>query len=148
MSIKKFRDEYRFLSNFVPVKVQFEGEEYNSVEHAYVAAKTLSPVWRNEIKAIPTAGAVKKFGKFLDLRPDWSLVRLKIMEDLVRQKFAHKEYGELLFATGEVPIIEGNNWHDNFWGSCVCDNCGDKGKNNLGKILMKIRKELAQPTIF
>jgi len=146
--IKHFKDEYRFLSNFAPVRVEFEGATYASVEHAYVAAKTLNPVLRHEVKGIPTAAQAKQFGKSLSLRPDWENVRLSIMEKLVRQKFSNTEYGEQLFATGSVPIVEGNFWHDNFWGSCVCTNCGDKGKNNLGKILMKVREELAQPKFF
>jgi hypothetical protein len=35
-----FHNEYRFLSNFYPAEVSFEGLVFPTVEHAYVAAKT------------------------------------------------------------------------------------------------------------
>jgi hypothetical protein len=39
--------------------------------------------------------------------------------------------------------LEGNNWHDNTWGNCLCDKCkGIEGKNLLGNILMQVREEL------
>jgi hypothetical protein len=148
--IKEFREEHRFLSNFVPAQVKLQDCAwiFKSVEHAYVAAKTLDNTMRFEISAIPTAGEVKRFGKSLSLRPDWNEVRLGIMEDLVRQKFAQEPYNTLLLETGIQEIVEGNKWHDNFWGACVCSNCGSKGENNLGKILMKIREEIRQPRLF
>lgn len=142
--INRFIDEFRWLSNFVDAEVSFEGESYKSVEHAYVAAKTLNRAMRFEVAACPTAGVAKKMGKTMPLRPDWTQVRLEIMENLLRQKFSHPEFAEKLLNTGEQEIVEGNVWHDNFFGSCVCETCGNKGENNLGKLLMKIRGELIQ----
>ncbi len=146
--INRFKDEYRWLSNFAPARVQFEEFDYRSVEHAYVASKTLLVGIRHEVKSLETAAEAKKFGKSIPLRPDWEKVRVGIMTDLVRQKFNIPEYTELLLATGNQDIVEGNVWHDNFWGSCICNSCGDKGKNTLGKIILKIRAELQQPQMF
>ena len=42
-----------------------------------------------------------------------------------------------LLDTGDTELIEGNNWHDTFWGVCK-----GKGQNNLGKILMEVRKDI------
>src|SRR4051812_21328901 len=39
--IAEFQGEYRFLSNFWPATVEFEGIRYPTAEHAYQAAKTL-----------------------------------------------------------------------------------------------------------
>jgi predicted NAD-dependent protein-ADP-ribosyltransferase YbiA (DUF1768 family) len=39
--IQGFFGEYRWLSNFWPVKIHFEEKTYPSVEHAYQAAKCL-----------------------------------------------------------------------------------------------------------
>ena len=47
----------------------------------------------------------------------------------------------MLLATGGEELIEGNWWHDNFFGVCTCGPCDGKGKNNLGKILMRVREE-------
>jgi len=40
-------------------------------------------------------------------------------------------------------LIEGNNWGDEFWG-CVWNEKTKRwnGKNNLGKLLMKVRERL------
>ena len=146
--IERFKDEYRWLSNFAPACVQFEEFDYRSVEHAYVASKTLLVGIRLEVRSLETAGQAKQFGKSIPLRSDWEKVRLGIMLDLLRQKFNIPEYRDLLLATGTQDIIEGNVWHDNWWGSCICNSCGNKGKNNLGKLILKIREELKQPQMF
>lgn len=39
--ISEFQNKYRFLSNFWPISVQFDGILFPSVEHAYQTAKTL-----------------------------------------------------------------------------------------------------------
>jgi predicted NAD-dependent protein-ADP-ribosyltransferase YbiA (DUF1768 family) len=61
------------------------------------------------------------------------------MEDLVRLKFTtHPDLCERLLTTGDAELIEGNSWNDTFWGVCR-----GKGRNELGKVLMKVRSELA-----
>ena len=85
--IDSFFGQYRFLSNFWLAEVELDGEKYKSVEHAYVAAKTLDLDKRKEIASVDKPGDVKKLGKKLILRDDWDSVKLGIMKDLVRQKF-------------------------------------------------------------
>jgi predicted NAD-dependent protein-ADP-ribosyltransferase YbiA (DUF1768 family) len=70
------------------------------------------------------------------------------MEDLVRQKFSlYPTLREKLLATGEEELVEGNYWHDNFWGACSCRKCEGREKHNhLGRILMKVRSGLGGPT--
>lgn len=136
--IKEFQGEYRFLSNFWLTKVEFEDIIYPSVEHAYVAAKTLDFTTRKTIAAIQKAGDVKRFGRRLKIREDWEQIKLSVMEELVRQKFTtNLSLKEKLIATGEQQLEEGNTWGDTFWGVCR-----GVGQNNLGNILMKIREEL------
>lgn len=144
--IKSFDGTFRWLSNFWPAEVVFEGVKYLSVEHAYVAAKTLDLNLRQEIKDIPKANKVKLFGRKMKIREDWTdQLRLEIMEDLVRQKFSNnKDLKELLLLTDNEEIVEGNHWHDLFFGKCSCEKHGGEGQNNLGKIIMKIRQELKE----
>lgn len=144
--IKSFSGTFRFLSNFWPAEVTFEEIAYPSVEHAYVAAKTLDLKLREEIRDIPKAGKVKALGRKITIRSDWSdELRLTIIEPLVRQKFSNNpELKEMLLLTGDEEIVESNYWHDNFFGSCTCEKCNNVGKNNLGKILMKVRSELKE----
>src|ERR1700741_5466472 len=114
--IDRFQGEYRWLSNFEPVDVVFEADLYPSVEHAYVAAKTTDRDLRKTIARLATPGAAKRAGRALKVRADWELVKLQIMEDLVRQKFMHVRLRRLLMSTGDMEIIEGNTWGDQFWG--------------------------------
>jgi hypothetical protein len=135
MAITSFSEENRFLSNFYPCMVKMEGIEYPSVEHAYQAAKTLNVAEREEI-ALLTAGQAKRRGSRILPRVGWELMKVRIMEDLVRQKFNDRVLREMLLATGDAELTEGNDWGDKFWG--VCDG---EGENWLGRILMQIRSE-------
>lgn len=135
--ITSFSGKYRFLSNFWPAKVRLDGEIYPSVEHAYVAAKSTDPEFRKRIKQTDRPGDAKKLGRRLTPRPDWYEIRVRIMEDLVRQKFNDPGLKEKLLSTGREELVEENTWGDTFWG--VCRGVGD---NHLGKMLMKIRAEL------
>ena len=84
----------------------------------------------------------KSRGRQITLRPDWEEVKLGIMEEIVRVKFTQNHaLRQQLLDTGDRELREGNNWHDTFWG---VDLRTGKGENHLGKILMKIRSELAQ----
>ena len=133
-----FNKEYRFLSNFYPAKVLLDGLEYASTEHAYQAAKTTDPSERRRIRESQKPGDAKRLGKQVKMRTDWEQIKLGVMRDLVRQKFAnHKELKEKLLATGDTYLEETNTWNDTFWGICR-----GKGQNHLGKILMEVRKEL------
>lgn len=139
MKIDSFHGEYRWLSNFWSVNIFFEGEWYTSVEHAYQASKTKDPNVRKEIRRAQTPGIAKRLARGLvgRLDPKWEEQRLKIMEELLRQKFAIPKLALLLDETGDVELIEGNTWNDRFWGVDL----QGKGENNLGKLIMKIRKE-------
>ena len=139
--INKFEGQYEFLSNFFPSVIEYEGFEYPTVEHAFQAAKTLNLDKRLRIAELPTPGEAKRAGRALELRSDWDNVKLQVMEDCLREKFKHTELLLKLIGTGDEFLMEGNYWHDNFWGSCSCEKCGGNGQNQLGKLLMKIRDE-------
>lgn len=136
--------EHRFLSNFWMAEVSFEGVLYPSNEHAYQAAKTLDPFGRVRIQTLETPGRAKREGQKLDLREDWDIVRLEVMEALVTDKFTrHQKLRFLLLATGERPIFEANHWGDHFWGVDVKTG---EGENHLGLILVRVRSALrSQP---
>lgn len=136
--ISQFQGAHRWLSNFWQVPILFEGFIYASVEHAYVAAKTTDPAVREQVRCVTNPGSVKRFGRKIDVRPDWDEIRLATMEQLVRAKFADKRLRALLISTGVAHIEEGNHWGDTFWGVDLRGN----GENHLGKIIMKIRAEI------
>ena len=160
--ITRFHGEYRFLSNFYPVKVEYDGVQYPTVEHAYQAAKVeahevyrrgsyVIGKWREVIRIADTPGRAKGFGRRVPLRAGWDEMKLKVMEELLRHKFSKRLYPVLaysLMATGEAELIEGNDWGDRFWGATL-QAFGEHSKppqwvggNHLGKLLMKLRSEL------
>ena len=136
--IDRFADQYRFLSNFYPATVVYEGLIYPDSEHAYQSAKTLDMAERRRIAALPTPAEAKHAGEALKYRPDWPQVKYQVMLDCVRDKFTRNpELRARLLATGDAWLEEGNTWNDQIWGVYE-----GKGTNWLGKILMQVRAEL------
>src|SRR5580700_4463382 len=139
-AIRHFDGNNRFLSNFYLSAVTLDGMIYKSVEHAYQAAKTNDPEQRKHIREkCSKPGEAKRYGRTVTIRPDWDSVRLTVMLDLLQQKFCWLMLRDKLLATGYAELIEGNDWHDRFWG---VDSHSGKGQNHLGKLLMQVREEL------
>lgn len=137
--IDSFSGDYRFLSNFYPCDVEYEGIIYKSTEAAYQAAKTLDGHERIFISQL-TPGKAKKFGSKLALRKGWDDMKIGVMMELLQKKFRDPNLLRKLLLTRGQELIEGNTWHDNFWGSCTCKGCGNKGQNILGRLLMEVRR--------
>lgn len=137
MAITSFRGEHAFLSNFTYCNVEFEGLTYPSTEHAFQAAKTLNEQERKDIQQLKTPAESKAAGKKIKLRADWETVKFDVMEDLLRKKFNQPKFAEKLLATLDEELVEGN-----WWGDTVFGVYNGVGQNMLGKLLMKIRKEL------
>lgn len=138
MAIDSFRDEYEFLSNFYEAPVHYE-YDYGSNEAAFQSRKatTFDEIYQFT-KYRPSES--KKFGRKVKLRADWESVKVDFMRDIVYAKFLQNpELAEKLLATGGAELIEGNHWHDTFWG---VDSKTGAGKNWLGKILMEVRANL------
>jgi hypothetical protein len=135
--INSFRGQYGFLSNFWGCLVLYEGLEYPSSEAAFQSAKTLNMETRKEFCRLDPKES-KRIGSSILLRDDWNEVKDKVMYDIVKDKlFRNLDIRQRLFETGEEELVEGNNWNDTYWGVC-----NGVGQNKLGKILMKVRKEL------
>ena len=133
--ITKFQNT--FLSNFAPAQIEYEGIVYPSNEHFYQAMKTTDIAKREQIAKAPNAAAAKRMGKNLR-RPNWDLIKDKVMMFGLKQKFAPgSPLAEKLIQTGNAVLIEGNTWGDTYWGMVA-----GQGENRLGKMLMQIRDEL------
>ena len=142
--IDAFFGDYRFLSNFHIAPVRYNGLYYPSSEAAYQAAKCRTEEERRAFCSYSPSEA-KYYGQMVKLRPDWEDVKEQVMEDIVRAKFTQNQYlGDWLLNTGDAELIEGNNWGDTTWG---VDIRTKKGKNLLGKILMKVRAELKEKEV-
>jgi hypothetical protein len=137
-SISGFFGSYRFLSNFYPAEVVLDGIHYQSSEAAYMAQKT-TDIKLRKFFATFSASQAKVIGRNLCLRNGWNDMRLSVMLDVLRAKFAKNniELRMHLLDTGDKVLIEENNWNDTFWGVC-----NGVGENNLGRLLMQIRGEI------
>lgn len=140
--INEFQGKYRFLSNFWYAPVEYEGKYYTSNEAAYQAAKTLDPDQRDEIRRAQKPGDAKRLGRKVTLRSDWEQVKIDVMRELLEKKFQTPILKKQLLETGDEELVEGNRWHDLYYGKCNCSRCGGKGQNVLGKLLMELRKKL------
>jgi predicted NAD-dependent protein-ADP-ribosyltransferase YbiA (DUF1768 family) len=152
--IASFQGKYRWLSNFY---IEPDG---SCVEREYQAAKATNELDRDFIlhfyiydkdgKVIgvrdTTPGESKRRGQQITCRPDWNNidprtgieVKVGVMEDLVWRKFTENPgLDDLLLATNDAELIEGNNWKDRFWGVS-----NGEGRNELGKIIMRTRQKL------
>lgn len=133
-----FSSEHAFLSNF------FVESDGLTGEHRFQAEKTADPGWRQKILSASTPGEAKHQGRIVPLRNDWEAVKIDVMRDVVAAKFdptLHPEMAARLIATGSSVLIEANKWGDTFWG---VDETTGAGENNLGRILMHVRHQVAE----
>lgn len=136
-TIGPFAGEFRFLSNFAPVDVEYGGVVYPTVEHAYQAAKTVDLASRDRIRRALSPADAKALAQAFALSDEWFVEREFVMLDLLRQKFAESTYRHRLAATYPRPLVEINSWGDTFWG--VSDG---RGLNRLGELLEVVRAEV------
>jgi ribA/ribD-fused uncharacterized protein len=143
-----------FLSNFYPVPITMTTvlpnggkaiQTFASVECAYQAAKTLDMGEREAFQRPGLhAGTAKKMGQLVTLRKDWESSKVATMVSLLEIKFRHPHLRQLLLDTVPKMLVEGNYWHDVFWGVCFCSKHQGDGVNRLGKLLMNLRRDLQQ----
>ena len=141
-SIKGFQGDNRFLTNFYPCNVIFEGLSYKSSEAAYQANKSLDNLVRQEFCSLDAREARRK-GQSIKIRSDWEDDKLNVMYRILRSKFTQDSGLKFkLLSTGDAYLEETNYWHDTFWGVY-----NGKGENHLGRLLMVVRDELREGII-
>jgi len=146
--IDRFTDDYKFLSNFyVGEPIIYKTQLFASAEHLYMSLKTDDPQEAAWVASAPTPGEAKRRGQEVTLKSGWDTTgkRVLAMRVTVGQKFLQdRQLQKKLLATGDTPLVEGNHWHDNFWGKCTCGgpDCEGRGMNILGLILEELRADL------
>lgn len=132
--VKGFFGEYRFLSNFHPAPVLFEGEMYPSSENAYQAAKCVNLSDKVQFLTCNPAQA-KKLSKTILVKENWHSTKYDAMAAIVFDKFyRNPDIRQGLIELRQKYLEETNHWGDVYWGVC-----NGKGENKLGKILMGVR---------
>ena len=137
--VMTFRGRFGFLSNMHPAAFEWDGRTYRNSEAAFQSAKSLDPAVRDRFSEM-TGFVAKREGKKVQLRRDWERVKDEIMMEIVRAKFSQNpDLLKKLIGTGDMELVEGNAWHDTYWG---VDAATGEGENHLGIILMCVRAEL------
>lgn len=136
--IEEFIGKYSYLSNFEICKLKIGKLEFHSVEQAYQYYKCESQEDKDIMLSLETPSKCKRFSRGIKTNEDFHNKKLEIMTFLVTEKFKQNPLLlKKLLSTKDSIIVEGNFWHDTFWG--VCDG---EGENHLGKILMEVRGKL------
>ena len=149
--IDKFESNYSFLSNFAPsqIRLQLLGRTwvFATGEHAFQVAKVavsdLSDesklLWVEKMAANTEPEDAKHMGRSISIdKAQWSRISYITMRRV--QELKYEQNSDLranLLATESATLIEGNTWNDTLWGQV-----NGKGKNQLGIILMDLRKRL------
>lgn len=140
-AIKEFKGDHDFLSNFYPFPIIYRGLIWPTTEHAFQAAKFKNGVYTELIRKTHSPGKVKKMGRAHPIQtPDWERVKLDVMREVVWKKFSHPDMSWRLLETGEMDLVEGNTWGDEYWGVNIRKSW--YGLNWLGRILMETRDRL------
>ncbi len=81
-------------------------------------------------------------------RPDWEIVRTKIMRWCLQVKLIQNwdKFSRLLLETKELPIVEDSR-KDDFWGAKLQDGETLIGANVLGRLLMQLREQIKSEEI-
>jgi ribA/ribD-fused uncharacterized protein len=134
-----YEGPWYMFSNFSAFSVRWRGHTWPTAEHAYQAAKFTDGGIAALVRKAPSAHDAKKIAQAHaeSVRPDWEIVRVAIMEEIVRAKVDQHPYvAKKLIQSDDLEIIE-DSPTDGFWGRGP----DYKGLNMLGKIYMKIRAE-------
>lgn len=131
-----------FMSNFSAFEVNYDGRIWKTSEHAYQAAKFQknSPAYEEIMSATSAHNALKLAAFNYELnRQNWNEAeKIRVMTAIVPAKHDQHEYIQRkLLETGNAELIE-NSPTDSFWGRGP----DWKGRNELGKIWMKLREEM------
>lgn len=135
--IRGFFGPYRWLSNFEPCRIRYEGLEYPASENAYKATRALP-----EFRPLFTTCSPKEAIRLSDSLPrvdieEWRQTRVATMREILLIKFSENSHlTEKLLSTKNAYLEERLWWRDTFWGYDV--NL-QQGENTLGRLLMEIR---------
>ena len=144
--VREFQGRFRFLSNFFPSPIMWNGKVWPTAEHLFQAMKTEDPKIQEKIRQANKPGEAKRLGYEVVPKPNWKTIKRQMMLLILRMKFKQNpKLIQKLIDTGDMKLIEGNYWHDNYFGVCKCHRCKNKEKHNhLGKLLMQLRKEISK----
>lgn len=131
---------YGEFSNFAQFPIQLKGKTWKTSEHYFQAQKFSDKAYQEKIRKAPTAMQAAQLGRSRKVKilKNWDNRRDNVMYEALKAKFTqHEDLQQLLLETGDKILVE-HTENDSYWG----DGGDGSGKNRLGKLLMRLRKEL------
>lgn len=145
VAFRKTNERFGGLSNMAPgFPLQINDQFVRTSEALYQACRYphLPEVQKLILTQSSPMTAKMYARKYLQQsRPDWESVRLAVMRWCLRAKLLQNQttFGELLLATGQLPIVE-YSAKDDFWGAKQNADGDLVGRNVLGRLLMELRE--------
>ncbi|KAG7451394.1 DUF1768-domain-containing protein [Guyanagaster necrorhizus] len=135
---------FYFFTNFSAHPVIYNGERYPTSEHLFQSFKfEHRPSLAKHIRTCSERPSVafseaRRFQP--EVRTDWKAVNISKMEVALYLKFTqHNDLKREILATGDAELVE-DSPKDAFWGVGL----DGRGRNELGKALMRIRERIRQ----
>lgn len=133
-----------YFSGYSAHTVEYNGVLYPTVEHAYHCQRYIDPKIIEKIKTARSpfkAWEVSQKYKSQQV-PDFNERKVEILTEINRTKLKqHEDIKKAIIDSGNVPIIKHITTGpkaDGFWD----DGEDGEGRNEIGKIWMKLREEL------
>jgi len=134
--------EYSWLSNYYKCEQVVDGRIYPSNEHYYQSQKANTKEKEDWILSAKYPHEARQRGKSLlpsEKKANWKEIKVDVMLKGLRAKFKNPELRAKLISTGDA-ILHEDSPTDMFWGK--------KGKDMLGKLIMKVRSEILIEDLF
>ena len=138
-----------YFSAYSAHTIEFDGALYPTVEHAYHCQRYDDPAIRQEILQARSPWQAWRISQRYKSQQQagFNDRKAEVMEALCRAKLQqHEDVREALLASGTARIVKhittGPN-ADGFWD----DGADGSGRNESGKIWMRLRAELLGPTL-
>ena len=139
-----------FLINFYKCNVRYNGHDYKTSEHCWLAQKAIicnDPIALAAIKGAAEPLEAKRIGELITENEHWRRIRVEKMYDIPQHKFRqNKDLYYKLINTRPFDLIEAS--FDGFWGA-ACSLYSQalidgtwSGKNVLGYLLVDVRTDL------
>ena len=139
-----YEREFYPFSNFSSFQVEWRGRVWMTSEHAYQASKFMGR-YPKLVEKVTNARSAHEAFKIAMRNADkklknWSKISPKVMLDICRHKLEQNPYVKRkLLQAGDLHLVE-DSPKDDFWGWGP----NKDGRNELGKVWMKLRKELKE----
>lgn len=147
-----YEQDFYVLSNFSAFSILWttgptSSHRFQTSEHVYHWEKFNHPPAANIQECIKEATSAHEAFEIAQRnkifqQPNWDNLKVGVMMRILKAKVEQHEYvSRKLLATGNRELIE-DSWRDDFWG--WGEDCN--GRNELGKLWMRIRQELRDNT--